>query len=94
MANQWGRKETIIWPPHAPVMSYTALAAAFLCTCLFVWQRLHFSLPPLQQSYISEYIRSEIGAAVHTTALTGWCTLVATRPNLGSRFRWISCQAR
>jgi type IV secretory pathway TraG/TraD family ATPase VirD4 len=66
MANQWGRKETIIWPPHAPVMSYTALAAAFICTCLFVWQRLHFSLPPLQQSYISEYVRSEIGAAVHT----------------------------
>jgi type IV secretory pathway TraG/TraD family ATPase VirD4 len=47
-------------------MSYTALAAAFLCTCLFVWQRLHFSLPPLQQSYIFEYIRSEIGSAVHT----------------------------
>jgi type IV secretory pathway TraG/TraD family ATPase VirD4 len=65
MATQWGRKETIIWPPHAPVMSYTALAAAFLCTCLFVWQRLHFSLPPLQQSYISGYIRSEIGSTVH-----------------------------
>jgi type IV secretory pathway TraG/TraD family ATPase VirD4 len=66
MANQWGRKETIIWPPHAPIMSYTALAAAFLCTCFFIWQRLHFSLPPLQQSYISEYIRSEVGTAVHT----------------------------
>ena len=66
MANQWGRKETIIWPPHAPIMSYTALAVAFLCTCLFVWQRLHFSLPPLQQSYISEYMRSEVGAAIHT----------------------------
>jgi type IV secretory pathway TraG/TraD family ATPase VirD4 len=66
MANQWGRKETIIWPPHAPVMSYTALAAAVLCTCLFVWQRLRFSLPPLQQAYISEYLRSEVGAAIHT----------------------------
>ncbi len=66
MANQWGRKETIMWPPHAPVMSYTALAAALLCTCLFVWQRLHFSLPPLQQAYIAEYVRSEVGAAVHT----------------------------
>jgi hypothetical protein len=65
MANQWGRKETIIWPPHAPVMSYTALAAALIFTCLFVWQRLHFSLPPLQQAYISEYVRSEAGAAVH-----------------------------
>lgn len=66
MANQWGRKETIIWPPHAPVMSYTALAAALIFTCLFVWQRLHFSLPPLQQAYISEYVRSEAGAVVHT----------------------------
>ena len=66
MATQWGRKETIIWPPHAPVMSYTAIATALLCTVLFVWQRLHFSLPPLQQSYITEYIRAELGAAVHT----------------------------
>ena len=66
MATQWGRKETIIWPPHAPVMSYSAIAAALLCTMLFVWQRLHFSLPPLQQSYITEYIRAEVGATVHT----------------------------
>jgi hypothetical protein len=64
MATQWGRKETIIWPPHAPVMSYTAIATALLCAVLFVWQRLHFSLPPLQQSYITEYIRAEVGAAV------------------------------
>ena len=66
MATQWGRKETIIWPPHAPVMSYSAVAAALLCTVLFLWQQLHFSLPPLQQSYITEYIRAEIGAVVHT----------------------------
>jgi type IV secretory pathway TraG/TraD family ATPase VirD4 len=66
MATQWGRKETIIWPPHAPVMSYSAIAAALLCTCLFVWQRLHFSLAPLQQSYITEYVRAEVGSAVHT----------------------------
>jgi hypothetical protein len=66
MANHWGRKETIIWPPHAPVMSYSAIALAFLCTCFFVWPRLHFSLPPLQQSYITEYIRSGAGASIHT----------------------------
>jgi type IV secretory pathway TraG/TraD family ATPase VirD4 len=65
MATQWGRKETIIWPPHAPVMSYTALAAAFLCTCFFVWQRLHFSLSPLQKSYVTEYVRSTVGAKFH-----------------------------
>ena len=61
MATQWGRRETIIWPPHVPILSYTAIATALLCTCLFVWQRLTFSLTPLQRSYISEYIRSGVG---------------------------------
>jgi hypothetical protein len=62
MATQWGRKETIIWPPHVPMLSYTAVATALLCTCLFVWQRFTFSLTALQRSYITEYIRSDIGA--------------------------------
>jgi type IV secretory pathway TraG/TraD family ATPase VirD4 len=63
MATQWGRKETIIWPPHAPIMSYSAIAAALLCTLFFVWQRLNFSMTPLQQSYITEYVTSQTGAA-------------------------------
>jgi hypothetical protein len=62
MATQWGRKETVIWPVHVPVMSYSAVTAALLCTCLFIWQRLHFSLSPVQRSYITEYIRSQVGA--------------------------------
>ena len=61
MATQWGRKETIIWPPHVPILSYTAVASAVLCTCLFIWQRLAFTMTPLQKSYITEYIRSGIG---------------------------------
>jgi hypothetical protein len=62
MANHWGRRETIIWPPHVPILSYTAVATAILCTCLFVWQRLSFSLAPLQKSYIIEYVRSQVGS--------------------------------
>ena len=61
MANKWGRKETIIWPPHVPILSYTAVAIAVLCTCFFIWQRLNFSLPPLEKSYITEYARSQVG---------------------------------
>ena len=61
MATQWGRKETIIWPPHVPILSYTAIATALLCTGMFIWQRLAFSLTPLQRSYITEYIRSDAG---------------------------------
>ena len=64
MATQWGRKETVIWPPHVPILSYTALATALLCICLFIWQRLAFSLEPLQKSYITEYIRSGVGGIV------------------------------
>jgi hypothetical protein len=62
MATQWGRKESIIWPPHIPIMSYSAIASAVVCTLVFVYYRLHFDLPPLQQSYITEYVRSEVGA--------------------------------
>ena len=61
MATQWGRKETIIWPPHVPMLSYTAVATALLCTCLFIWQRFTFSMTPLQRSYVTEYLRSQIG---------------------------------
>jgi type IV secretory pathway TraG/TraD family ATPase VirD4 len=63
MASQWGRKETIIWPPHAPIMSYSALAIALLCTLLFIWEHLNFSMSPLQQSYITEYVTSQAGSS-------------------------------
>ena len=62
MAQHWGRKETIIWPPHAPIVSYGAIAAGLLLTCLLMWQRLNYRMSPLQQSYITEYVRSEVGA--------------------------------
>ena len=61
MTTQWGRKETIIWPPHVPILTYTAIATALLCTLVFLWQRLAFSLEPLQKSYITEYLRSGVG---------------------------------
>jgi type IV secretory pathway TraG/TraD family ATPase VirD4 len=63
MASQWGRKETIIWPPHAPIMSYSALAMALLCTVFFLWEHLNFSMSPLQQSYITEYVTSQAGSS-------------------------------
>jgi len=65
MATHWGRKETIIWPPHVPLMSYSALAGAFLFTCLLLWQQVRFRLPPLEQAYIGDYVRARSGAAFH-----------------------------
>jgi len=65
MAAHWGRKETIIWPPHVPLMSYSAVAGALLFTCLLLWQQIRFSLPPLEQAYIGDYMRARAGAAFH-----------------------------
>jgi type IV secretory pathway TraG/TraD family ATPase VirD4 len=65
MATHWGRKETIIWPPHVPLMSYSAIAGALLFTCLLLWQQVRFSLPPLEQAYIGDYVRARAGATFH-----------------------------
>jgi len=65
MATHWGRKETIIWPPHVPLMSYSAVAVALLLTCLLFWQRVRFAMPPLEQAYIGDYVRARAGAAFH-----------------------------
>ena len=58
----WGRKETIVWPPHAPIYTLTALAVGLLVTLLFVWQHLRFSETALQQTYTSTYVESLVGA--------------------------------
>jgi type IV secretory pathway TraG/TraD family ATPase VirD4 len=65
MTTHWGRKETIIWPPHVPLMSYSAVAGALLFTCLLLWQQVRFSLPPLERAYIGDYMRARAGAAFH-----------------------------
>ncbi len=65
MGTQWGRKETIIWPPHMPILSYSAVAAALLLTCLFGWFHLRSGLPPLEQAYFTDYVRAGAGSSFH-----------------------------
>ncbi len=61
MATQWGRKETVVWQPHMPIYSYTAIAGALLCAILFLWESYAFQQAPLQKAYIAEYIRATFG---------------------------------
>ena len=65
MATHWGRKETIIWPPHVPLMSYSAIAGALLFTCLLLWQQVRIAMTPLEQAYIGDYVCARAGAAFH-----------------------------
>jgi hypothetical protein len=59
---RWRRKETIVWPPHAPIYTFGALALGFLVTLLFVWQHLRFSETALQQTYTTTYVETLVGA--------------------------------
>jgi len=58
----WGRKETIVWPPHAPIYTFCALALSVLVTLFFVWQYLNFSETALRRTYTTTYVQSLIGA--------------------------------
>jgi len=33
---QWGRKETVIWPPHLPIYTYGAIFLSIVAAGLFV----------------------------------------------------------
>src|SRR5258705_2714794 len=58
MATQWGRKETVIWPPHSPIYTYGAVFLALVCTGAFLWARFTFGQSPLQQFYTPAYART------------------------------------
>lgn len=62
---QWGRKETIIFPPHSPVYSYGAIFFALILTGIFVYLRFSYGQTPLQQFYTLIYAKSAAGAALN-----------------------------
>jgi hypothetical protein len=62
-AIQWGRKETIIFPPHNPIYSYGAVFLALVLTGFFVYLRFSFGQLPLQQYYTPIYVRAAEGGA-------------------------------
>ncbi len=64
MASEWGRRETIIWPPHIPVWTYSAVFLALVCTVFFGWERL-IGMTVLERSYSADYMRSEVGQLFH-----------------------------
>jgi hypothetical protein len=60
----WGRKETIIWPPHKPIYTLGALFLGLIATGFFVWLRFILVLSPLQQFYLPAYIKTTTTSAV------------------------------
>jgi hypothetical protein len=46
---QWGRKESIIWPPRGYVYTLGAFIFACILAGIFVYIRFQYGLSPLQR---------------------------------------------
>src|ERR1700732_1891556 len=64
---KWGRKESIIWPPHSPIYTYGAIFMALVLAGLFLYCRFTFGNTPLQRFYTPTYIRSSVAGAIGTS---------------------------
>jgi type IV secretory pathway TraG/TraD family ATPase VirD4 len=61
----WGRKETIIWPPRQPIYTIGALFLALVVTGIFVYLRFQFGLSPLERYYLPYYFRTMTAGIAH-----------------------------
>ncbi|MBB5061656.1 type IV secretory pathway TraG/TraD family ATPase VirD4, partial [Granulicella aggregans] len=61
MASQWGRKETVIWPPQVPIYTIGTmiLAVPIVMTLLF---GLYLTKPFLARNYTGDYLKSAAGS--------------------------------
>jgi hypothetical protein len=63
----WGRKETIVWPPHKPIYTFGALFLALIATGFFVYMRFAFALNPLERFYLPAYIKTCIVPSIRSS---------------------------
>jgi type IV secretory pathway TraG/TraD family ATPase VirD4 len=61
---QWGRKESILWPPRGYVYTVGALIFACILAGIFIYVRFQYGLLPLQRYYFSCYLRTEIAGLI------------------------------
>jgi len=64
MASQWGRKETVIWPPQVPIYTYGVLLLAVPITLTLLFG-LYMTKPFLARNYTGAFIKSTVGAQFH-----------------------------
>jgi type IV secretory pathway TraG/TraD family ATPase VirD4 len=62
---QWGRKESIIWPPRGFPYTLGALFFSLVATGFFVYIRFQYGLQPLERYYLPYYLRSETAGLTH-----------------------------
>lgn len=56
----WGRKETIVWPYHIPIYTYSTAFLSAVLTFLFVCGWIRFWTTPLQRFYLPVFERTSV----------------------------------
>ncbi|MBB5316660.1 type IV secretion system DNA-binding domain-containing protein [Tunturibacter empetritectus] len=64
---QWGRKETVIFPPHSPIYTYGAIFFSLVITGLCVYLHFAYAMTPLQRFYLPYYLRTGVAGMMHKT---------------------------
>jgi hypothetical protein len=64
---QWGRRESFMWPPRGYLYTLGALFLACVATGFFIWVHLQYGLSPLERYYLAYHVRSEIGSLPHAS---------------------------
>jgi hypothetical protein len=62
MTQQWGRKETVIWPPQVPIYTYGTLLLA-IPIMLALLSSMYMMKPFLARNYTGTFIKATAGAA-------------------------------
>jgi Type IV secretion-system coupling protein DNA-binding domain len=65
---QWGRRESIIWPPRHCLYTLAAIFLALVATGFFVYVRFQFGFSPLERYYLPYYLRTELAGLTHPTS--------------------------
>ena len=66
---QWGRKESIIWPPRGFYYTYGAIFLTVVATGFLMYVHFAFSLSPLERYYLPYYLRTEAAALFRPAGL-------------------------
>ncbi len=64
----WGRKESVVWPPHNPIYTYGAVFLALIATGIFLYVHVTFALSPLEQYYLPVYLKASITPSFRASA--------------------------
>ena len=61
MATQWGRKETVIWPPQVPLYTYGTLILTIPIALILLFGMYRMK-PFLARNYTGSFIKAAAGA--------------------------------